>query len=357
VVLLLRRPVVVLGRGHPPEDTPGDGYFQRVRLIDRELEERWRIYPCFERPADAGLLLPAIRMPTPRSYEICCRPRNLLHNAVLLGIVLLSGRIYVHSVLRLADGISSLLYRLARRAVFDVHGVVPEEFTYHGDEANAGRFDALERLAVQRANLLVVVTRAMQRHLVAKHGEPKAPFACMPMMPRCGAPSGADGARQGVVYCGGLHKWQQLDRMLAYVQAHRDQTRFCFLVTDPDAVRARHRELFGAEFPGEVSTVAAAEVDARERDHAFGLVLRQDNVVNRVACPTKLVEYLHNGLVPILESAQVGDFAELGLQYVAVDAPLPDAAGRLAMAAHNAAVLRRLRCDYALGAAALRAHL
>lgn len=358
VVLLLRRPIVVLGRRHPPAETPSDGYFQRVQLIDRELADRWRLYVRFDDPEHAGVLLPGIVRSTRNSYEVHCRVRNPLHHAALAVMVLLSGRIYVHSVLRLADGFFALLYRLARRRVFDIHGVVPEEFAYHGDDANARRFGELERLAIAKATMLVVVTRSMQLHLLAKYGDIAASFVRMPMMPRSGAAAAADGApRRGVIYCGGLHQWQQLDKMLGCVHARNQHTPFTFLVNEPEVVRARYRELFGTEIPVSVEHVAASAVDACERSHAFGLVLRQDHIVNRVACPTKLVEYLHNGLVPILDSADIGDFTSLGLQYVRFDAPLPDEPTRRRLAAANALVLRRLRADFALGAEQLRQHL
>ena len=50
-----------------------------------------------------------------------------------------------------------------------------------------------------------------------------------------------------------------------------------------------------------------------------GVVLRNDNIVNRVACPTKLIDYLQYGLIPIVLSPHIGDFYNLGYKYIEYD--------------------------------------
>uniref|UniRef100_UPI0040266C07 hypothetical protein n=1 Tax=Phocaeicola vulgatus TaxID=821 RepID=UPI0040266C07 len=50
-----------------------------------------------------------------------------------------------------------------------------------------------------------------------------------------------------------------------------------------------------------------------------GVVLRKDNIVNRVACPTKLIDYLQYGLIPIVLSPHIGDFYNLGYKYIEHD--------------------------------------
>ncbi|EBK9383496.1 hypothetical protein DXM32_24755 [Salmonella enterica] len=51
----------------------------------------------------------------------------------------------------------------------------------------------------------------------------------------------------------------------------------------------------------------------------LGFVLRDDIVVNRVACPTKLIEYLECGVVPIIKSPDIGDFNTLGYSFIRVE--------------------------------------
>ena len=85
----------------------------------------------------------------------------------------------------------------------------------------------------------------------------------------------------------------------------------------------------------------------------FGLLLREDTIINHIACPTKLVEYIAMGIVPILESPQIGDFESLGMRFVRlqdlVSRQLPDEETRNHMAEENLLVFDRLHGIQAAG--------
>ena len=54
--------------------------------------------------------------------------------------------------------------------------------------------------------------------------------------------------------------------------------------------------------------------------------------MNRVACPTKLTEYILNGIIPILDYEDIGDLKALGIRFVSLgsflEGRLPDGAER-----------------------------
>ncbi|MNT56602.1 hypothetical protein D3C72_1939140 [compost metagenome] len=80
--------------------------------------------------------------------------------------------------------------------------------------------------------------------------------------------------------------------------------------------------------------------------YSLGFVLRNDDPVNRAACPTKLVEYLENGVVPIVLSSNIGDFAAHGFRYVTLEqleAFEFDPAELAAMREANWSVIQRMR--------------
>ena len=93
-----------------------------------------------------------------------------------------------------------------------------------------------------------------------------------------------------------------------------------------------------------LSPYGPEEMDAAYRGCQYGLLLREDSAVNTVACPTKLLEYVSHGIVPVLRSEKIGDIRELGLGYVReadlMEGRLPLEAERLALAEQNAAILR-----------------
>jgi hypothetical protein len=162
-----------------------------------------------------------------------------------------------------------------------------------------------------------------------------------------------------VVYAGGLQKWQQVGKMLDTVGKTFRSVSYRFYCPDPAVLRAM--------LPKKILTSLLVDhKDGYELREAYsqchyGLTLREASIVNQVACPTKLVEYLGMGIVPILDSEKIGDFKKMGMQFVTLQAllrgHLPREAQRAAMARHNALIYERLRQIYRQGARELRTAL
>ena len=91
----------------------------------------------------------------------------------------------------------------------------------------------------------------------------------------------------------------------------------------------------------------------------FGMVLRDDHVVNRVSCPTKLFDYLCHGVVPIVRSPLLGDFEEYGYSYVTEtefsEGFFPDCVTRRWMVDNNHEVLRKFIAAFRRGVDEIRA--
>ncbi len=47
--------------------------------------------------------------------------------------------------------------------------------------------------------------------------------------------------------------------------------------------------------------------------------MREDHILNRVACPTKLVEYIEYGVVPVMDSERLGGLVDLGLGFISYE--------------------------------------
>ena len=48
----------------------------------------------------------------------------------------------------------------------------------------------------------------------------------------------------------------------------------------------------------------------------YGFLLRDDNVINNVSYPTKLIEYLSFGIIPICDTKRIGDMEELKINTI-----------------------------------------
>ncbi len=341
---------IVFFGGYFYPERQSDGYFQRIQIVDRLFQDRWRIYVESEELAGRNIWFDR---PEPNVLVLRVtgnwKLKTLVRLLVLVA-VFRSRKIYFHSVLRMYDNrFGKFLYLPFVRKVVDIHGVVPEEFRMHDDFYSALIYDKEERLAVQKAGMVIVVTDAMKRYLQQKYRDAlKAQSVSFPMFPTftpsIGARPPADG-KPIVVYAGGLHRWQQVPKMIDAITKTVARYQHRFYCPEPESVKA----MLPADLESSVivESKTHAELMAIYPQCHYGFILREDSIVNKVACPTKLVEYLAMGIIPIVDCENVGDFKSLGMRYVTLEdflaSNLPDEATRNRMAEENFAVYERLQ--------------
>ncbi|KAB5619174.1 glycosyltransferase [Pseudomonas putida] len=341
---------IVFFGGYFYPERQSDGYFQRIQIVDRLFSNHWRVYveseelrgrsTWFDRPEPNVIVL---RVTGSRLHKWAVR--------VFAGLAALRcRRIYFHSVLRMQDNRFGLLMHVPfiRKAI-DIHGVVPEEFRMHNDFYSAVMFDRHERLAVKKAGLAIVVTNAMRLYLQQKFRTAlEAKTLEFPMFPSFAPYVDSRPLEDGkpvIVYAGGLHKWQQTPKMIDAIVKTADHFQHRFYCPEPDTVKAM--------LPNDLLPRVVVE----QKTHAqlmklytechYGFILREDNIVNRVACPTKLVEYLAMGIIPIVDCEDIGDFKALGMKYVTLNdvlcKRLPNEKARAQMAADNLQIYDKLK--------------
>ncbi|CCP09612.1 Glycogen synthase [Stenotrophomonas maltophilia SKK35] len=340
-----------------------DGYFQRIQMVDRLVSDQWRLYV---ETADLVGRTSVIDRPQPRVIvirPIGSRLKKAVLWATVLAFVLRSRKIYFHSVLRMSGlGVSRLLRLPFVKSVVDIHGVVPEEFRMHHDYFNAVKYERLEEYAFAHAGRVVVVSGVMQKYLQGKYrNHPSPEFVHFPMFPSFVPFLGEkNNAKPIAVYAGGLHKWQQPEKTLRSMIAVQEHCTSYFLSPDPETAS----EIAADIDPDNKVVFDSMSHDALMRFYRkcdFGFILREDSVVNNVACPTKIVEYLANGIVPIIDSDQIGDFSDLGMLSIPVDefnaGRVPDRARISEMAQFNFGVYQRIKSARDRGALALADYL
>jgi hypothetical protein len=135
----------------------------------------------------------------------------------------------------------------------------------------------------------------------------------------------------------------------------RDRFDFSVFTPVPEAFRAR---LEAAGVQAEVRSLDLKALFGRYRDMHLGFALRDPDLVNRVACPTKLSEYMHFGIVPVVTQPAIGDMARLGYRYVLLcdleAGRLPSGPQLEEMRSRNWRVLDELQAAFEAGARALR---
>lgn len=354
-----------------PVMSPQDGYIRRVKAVDEDvLAGQYKVY-LYEHWVHQPEFLQIETMDDRHSY-VHYDTRVGQQCGQVLQLIRECGVCYSHSILRLlpADdpcddarrldlfGLPGVTY------VWDVHGAVPEEFALDGKQAEAEAAARAEALYAAHADVVVTVNRATQRHLLQKYPHMHAQFVNMPIFNEdLAAKEMVQGTRPQVhgkplaVYAGGLQAWQKIPLMQQCMAAAEQSLAYKIYTPEPDAFA----ELWqGKPFADlELDTKTPLQLMEEYPRCSYGFVLRDDIAVNNVACPTKLIEYLQYGIVPILHTERIGDFAALGMQYVPdtvlLDGRLPAEEQRAAMAQNNLQVLQKLKQDAVEGRKALQA--
>jgi len=249
-----------------------------------------------------------------------------LHFFFILRMLIASRFVYFHSVQNVLPILPALLFLSRRKQIIlDIHGVVPEEHKLNGHWFKSVLYNLSEKFIFTRLFLAISVTNAMSRHYKIKYPNASAKMVIYPILPLNISELSLDTAFESgkeiiVIYSGNMQKWQNVDLMADLISKNiSPRIRYQILTGMPDQMKDLfERKNLGTHNNVYIDSVAPSELGAYYAKASYGIVLRDDIVVNRVACPTKLIEYMHYGLIPVVLSVQVGDFYNLGYEYLEV---------------------------------------
>jgi len=210
------------------------------------------------------------------------------------------------------------------KCIIDVHGATREEYDYSTsgkkhDERFSRYFDFLEERGMKRAVYVVCQSTEMKRFLLKKY-----PFLKEEKLYvyKCSADSRlffySPEIRQSMrkqleleksqklfIYSGGLHKWQRFEDTLKFFSNYKQQhpnSKYLILTLNKEEALS----IIENKYTHLINDCIVKSVDNKEvhrylnaADIAF--LLRDNVIMNAVASPTKLSEYLCCGL-PIISS-------------------------------------------------------
>jgi glycosyltransferase involved in cell wall biosynthesis len=296
----------------PTAERERDGMSQRVRWVDEKFCDVPRVILSISPKRNFR------RKRLIRSSVLTVEEVNVfIHFPRILYLALRSDVIYVHSCFHALRALP--LYFLGLHIVTDMHGVVPEELRLAGKPWVSRLMSIVEEIVVKRSTAIVFVTDAMRGHFKNKYSLGDEPCTyVIPILTR-EEPVTRQSRRDPklVIYAGGLHVWQRIDQMLDAVEQTKREFKFLFLTGEADRLRSKLNDRRLTEVG--VDSVPKARVFEYYGLASLGFILREDCVINRVACPTKLVEYMWAGVVPIVEQPFIGDFDEKSYEYILVN--------------------------------------
>lgn len=324
---------------YPDSHNERDGMFQRVAAIDSAFADTERAY----------LLISFKRYLFPRVEKFAekvtvYRVNLYLHFWYIAWLCRKASAVYVHS---LYNAIRILPLYFFLPLVTDMHGLVPEELEMEG-EFRSTYYGFVESIVAKKSKALVAVTNAMADFFTAKHALAHPRIFKVPIFDP--QPPVTEKARSAgkyrVIYTGGTQKWQNVDLMIEAAKQKADDFDIVFLTGDRETFARKLSEAGIAE-KVVLDTAPKKEIPTWYEAAHFGFVLRDDVAVNNVACPTKLIEYLAYGVVPIVIQPRIGDFASYGYSYVLLSdflcGNLPDADQWEEMVRNNLRVIEHHR--------------
>lgn len=299
------------------EELLKDGYYVRVKMIDNLMSDYLRLYIS----PDIKCTSLKYKEHHPLAFSILYNPQSRIQKMYISILILMARKIYCQSVLKFNDWEKNLLFRLRLVSIYwDVHGVVPEEFVYHDDFINAQKYGDIENILAIFSKKIICVTKKMSDHLINKYNIDPKKIIVLPNAITKNKTKNEEKCYNIkspiITYAGGIMKWQMIDKMNESIYHMKKSAKFIICVPNVHdfwklwrynskprnlVVQTKSRE----ELYKEVYSVSN-----------YGFVLREDNVLNRVSCPTKLVEYLENDIIPIVDCINIGDFIELGYNYL-----------------------------------------
>ena len=209
---------------------------------------------------------------------------------------------------------------LNKKVIVDVHGVLVDELKYnHAPWWKIRLYTIIEKLIMKYANKIICVTEQMKDYFVQKHSINSNKIIVLPIFYKkinLGEIKDKNYDMQTVIYAGNLDKWQNIDEMLGLAYRYHNFN-YQFLVSDLARFKSilDKNQIKNANI--KYNSVPKEEVPSYYANASFGFVIRDNNILNRVSCPTKLIEYISNGVIPIMNDFQLGDFN--GLRYISVN--------------------------------------
>jgi len=310
--------ILFLSKFPQTESEYRDGFFQRVASIDQFYQKDERIY------LDISLFHNWKKIVSKNGLRIDVSCNILLHFFFIMNCFNKSSFVYIQSIY---NAIYSIFFILIFNKFFvlDLHGVVPEELMMKNKKIHTLVAGFIERVLFKRVTVCIAVTNKMVTHYKKKYPLSSCQFIVYAILPshlkrKVINDNDYVSDKIEIIYSGNTQIWQNIDLMLEAIKNNLDDKfRFTILTGEPNQIFKKLKEFQIDHNQLLVKSVKPNELEDYYRKSHYGFILRDDILVNQVACPTKIIEYLTYGIIPIVLSEKIGDFEDYGYEYIMLD--------------------------------------
>ena len=307
---------------YPNDKNMKDGMVRRIKEIDNKLKNKYkRTYINIQ-------LKRTMKEHNIESEELEVNNLNIFYDInKILKLLNKNEVIYVHSVLNFIK-ILPFIYFKNKKIILDFHGTVPEEFKFQKNKIKWLIYLIAEKIGYRKINKYIFVTDTMKKYYEKKYKEKKInerdsiiyPIIEIKEEIKRENIKNSFKDKTVVVYSGNLQKWQNIDLMMELISKNISDKFFYIVLTgQKDEMEKKFKEKNISNKYFLIDSVSPSELYKYYEIANYGFILRDDHILNRVANPTKLGEYLDYGIIPIVKLEEIGDYKELGYEYITID--------------------------------------
>jgi len=297
-----------------------DGMFQRIIHIDSLFPEKEKVYLA----ASPYRYFKKTFVQDKNTNTTIIKCNLILHLGLILSLYRNATTVYIHSIHNLLYQFMFFLF-FNKKYILDLHGLVPEEFEMEGDIKRSIIFNRVEKCVYSKLTSVVAVSQRLANHYRQKYPDASPEYIIYPIIPNNLQPVTVEEINESLhsetvnfIYSGNLQAWQNIDLMLESIKKLSKNTHYFFqiLTGQVEEMKERFREKNINLQNVDIRGVKSEELGEYYKKAHYGFVLRDNIAVNNVACPTKLIEYMNYGIIPIVLSDEIGDFKQIGYENV-----------------------------------------
>ncbi len=300
-----------------------EGYMLRVKAVDEFV-----LNPlcCVHLDFESGAKQPYTEIIDERHMVIYLVSHDKDSAKIALKIAKICKVLYIHSAIRCKEnviGTHALKLVKAKNVykIWDVHGVLPEECVMQLNFLEAQHATKAEELLLENADCTLVISDAMVKHYEKKYGKkPNNPINTSVFTSQVEnfdkiINYKPQNTPYNVVYAGNTMAWQNIPLMKKTIENCADKFNYKIFTHDSEDF---NKQSSNTKMPNTltVDSVPIEKVLSEYKNCHFGFALRDDTPVNNVATPTKIIEYIQFGIIPVFKSENIGDFIKLNLQFI-----------------------------------------
>ena len=232
--------------------------------------------------------------------------------------------IYIENFTNLTKLDMHLIKEYGHKMVLDFHGCVIEEMEMmNAPKWKINNMKNYEECALTYIKNFVAVSNNMIDFYKNKYSCSKdANYILLPIFPNTEIKAQEKSKNTiNLVYSGRNYVWQNSELMIESIYQMINNgiknINYTFLTPDIEYFKNLIKK-YDVEKYIEIKSVIPSELNNEYSKAHLGFILRDDHVVNKVSCPTKLVEYMKAGIIPVVLQPEIGDFNRLGYKYILV---------------------------------------